>query len=51
MLKIFTFFHILTVHLATINVFLPTDAQLNCLKNIFKIYIKPDIKTAPTCLV
>jgi hypothetical protein len=27
----------------------PTDAQLNCLKNNFKIYIKIDIKTAPTC--
>jgi hypothetical protein len=37
------------VHLDTIRVFhLPTDAQLNCLKNNFKIYIKIDIKTAPT---
>jgi hypothetical protein len=27
----------------------PTDAQLNCLKNNFNIYIKIDIKTAPTC--
>jgi hypothetical protein len=27
----------------------PTDAQLNCLKNNFKIYIKIDIKTATTC--
>ena len=27
----------------------PTDAQVNCLKNNFKIYIKTDIKTAPTC--
>jgi hypothetical protein len=27
----------------------PTDAQVNCLKNDFKIYIKIDIKTAPTC--
>jgi hypothetical protein len=27
----------------------PTDAQLNCLKNNFKIDIKIDIKTAPTC--
>jgi hypothetical protein len=26
----------------------PTDAQVNCLKNNFKIYIKIDIKTAPT---
>jgi hypothetical protein len=35
----------------TINFFfyLPTDAQVNCLKNNFKIYIKIDIKTAPTC--
>jgi hypothetical protein len=28
--------------------FSPTDAQVNCLKNNFKIYIKTDIKTAPT---
>ena len=27
----------------------PTDAQVNCLKNNFKIYIKINIKTAPTC--
>jgi len=27
----------------------PTDAQLNCLKNNFKIDIKIDIKTVPTC--
>jgi hypothetical protein len=27
----------------------PTDAQVNCLKNNFKIYFKIDIKTAPTC--
>jgi hypothetical protein len=27
----------------------PTDAQLNCLKNNFKFYIKIQIKTAPTC--
>jgi len=27
---------------------LPTDAQLNCLKNSFKICIKIDFKTAPT---
>ena len=27
----------------------PTDAQMNCLKNSFKIYIKIDIKTAPIC--
>jgi len=31
--------------------YLPTDAQMNCLKkkNNFKIYIQIDIKTAPTC--
>ena len=28
---------------------LPTDEQLNCLKNSFKIYIKIYIKTASTC--
>jgi hypothetical protein len=27
----------------------PSDAQVNCLKNNFKVYIKIDIKTAPTC--
>jgi hypothetical protein len=27
----------------------PTDAQVNCVKSNFKIYIKIDIKTAPTC--
>jgi hypothetical protein len=27
----------------------PNDAQANCLKNNFKIYIKIDIKTAPKC--
>jgi hypothetical protein len=34
------------LHLDIIKVFYsPTDAQVNCLKNNFKIYIK----TAPTC--
>jgi len=28
--------------------YLPTDAQVNCLKNNFKIYVKINIKTAPT---
>ena len=28
---------------------LPTDALVSCLKNSVKIYIKIDIKTAPTC--
>jgi hypothetical protein len=42
-------FHIHTVHLDIIKVFHSrTDAQGNCLKNNFKIYIKIDIKTAPT---
>jgi hypothetical protein len=27
----------------------PTDAQVNCLKTNFKIYIKIDTTTAPTC--
>jgi hypothetical protein len=27
----------------------PTDALVNCLKNNFEIYVKIDIKTAPTC--
>jgi len=29
--------------------YLPSDAQVKCLKNNFKIYIKIDIKTAATC--
>jgi hypothetical protein len=38
------------VHLDIIKVFYsPADAQVNCLKNNFKIYIKIDIGvTAPT---
>jgi len=39
-----------TVHLDVIKVFYsPTDAQVNCLKNSFKLYIKIYIKTAPSC--
>jgi hypothetical protein len=54
----FFFFHthtalllLLLLHLDTIKVFFytPTDAQLNCLKNSFKIYLKIYIETAPTC--
>jgi hypothetical protein len=37
------------IHLHCQSFYSPTDAQLNCLKNNFKIYIKTDIKTAPTC--
>jgi hypothetical protein len=32
-----------------IKFFSPIDAQVNCLKINFKIYIKIYIKTAPTC--
>ena len=41
------FFHIHTVHFGIIKVFFysRTDAQVNCLKNSVKIYIK----TVPTC--
>jgi hypothetical protein len=47
----FFYLHMYTVqHLDAIKVFyLPTDAQVNCLKNNFKIYIKIDTKTAPAC--
>jgi hypothetical protein len=46
MYKDIIFCHIPTVRLDIIKVFYsPTDAQVNCLKNNFKI----DIKTAPTC--
>jgi hypothetical protein len=41
-------FHVHTAHLDIINVFYPpSDAQVNCLENNFKIYIKIGIKTAP----
>jgi hypothetical protein len=37
-------FHIRSVHLHIITVFYPpTDAQVNCFKNKFKIYIKINI--------
>jgi hypothetical protein len=40
-------FHVHTVHLDIIRVsYSPTDAQVNCLKKNFKIYIKFGIKTA-----
>jgi hypothetical protein len=40
----------LLLHLYIIKViYSPTDAQVNCLKNNFKIYIKIEVKTAPTC--
>jgi len=47
---IFHNFHIHTVHLYITKVFIysPTDEQVNCLKNNFKIYIKIHTKTAPT---
>ena len=38
------------MHLDIIKFFYsPTDVQVNCLKNNFKIYVKINIKTAPTC--
>jgi len=37
------------VELPKIFFYLPTAAQVNCLKNNLKIYIKIDIKTALTC--
>jgi len=38
------------VHLDIIEVyFLPTGAQVKCLKSNFKIHIKIDVKTALTC--
>ena len=39
------------MHLDIIKVFFysPTDTQVNSLKSNIKIYIKIDIKTAPTC--
>ena len=43
------FTYILCLLILSKFICLPTDAQLNCLKNNFKIYIKIDIKTARTC--
>jgi hypothetical protein len=45
------FFTYTVLHLDIIRVFFPppTDAQVNYLKNDFKIYIKIGIKTALTC--
>jgi hypothetical protein len=40
----FTFFHTHTVHLDIKVFYSPTDAQENCLKNNFKIYIKMTLK-------
>ena len=38
------------LHFNIIKVFYsPTDAQVKCLKNDFKIYIEIDIKTVATC--
>jgi hypothetical protein len=40
----------LLLHIDIIRiVYSPTDAQVNCPKNNFKIYVKIDIKVAPTC--
>jgi hypothetical protein len=44
--------HLLSISIqnaSTIKVLLPTDAQLNRLKNNFKIDTEIEIKTAPTC--
>jgi hypothetical protein len=41
------FFYIYAMHLDTNKVLFPTDAQVNCLENNFKIYIKIYIKAAP----
>jgi hypothetical protein len=35
--------------LILLKIYSPTDAQVNSLKNDFKIYIKMNIETAPTC--
>jgi hypothetical protein len=52
----YTFLHTfhtntLLLHLDIIKFFFysPTDAQVNCLRNNLKIYIKIYFKTAPTC--
>jgi len=48
--KVFPFFtHIPCILILSKFLYSPTDAQVNCLKNYFKIHIKIDIKTSPTC--
>ena len=37
------------IDIIKVSFYSPTDAQVNSLKNNVKIYIKTDIKTAPTC--
>jgi hypothetical protein len=44
-----TYVWVKQIHFYQSFIYSPTDAQVNCLKNNFKIYIKIDIKTAPTC--
>jgi len=44
-----TFFtYILPILILSKFFYSPTDAQVNCIKNSFKIYMKINIKTAPT---
>jgi hypothetical protein len=43
------FAYILRILILSKFFYSPADAQVNCLKNNFKIYIKIDIKTVPTC--
>jgi hypothetical protein len=43
-----SYFHYWRGTCTNLSVFPPTDAQLNYLKNSFKVYIKIDIKTALT---
>jgi hypothetical protein len=43
------FTYILCILILSKFFYSPTDAQVNFLKNNFKIYVKINIKTAPTC--
>jgi len=45
---IFTYIPCILI-LSKFFIYSPTDEQVNCLKNHFKIYIRIDIKTVPTC--
>ena len=38
-----------SVFIKYLSFYSPTDAQVNCLKNNFKIYITINITTAPAC--
>ena len=45
----FNLFKVKVTHILKVFFYLPTDAQFNCIKSDFKIYIIIYVKTAATC--